>query len=161
MKILNVQTKEEFEAEQQKMFEAQEAQAEAQKLSEASDREAYLQQNNIKVKPTASGLYYIEKVKGKGAKPVAGKKVKVHYTGTLLDGSKFDSSLDRGEPFEFVLGQGQVIPGWDEGIGMMNVGGKAMLIIPSEIGYGGRAMGESIPAYSTLVFEVELLDVEK
>jgi FKBP-type peptidyl-prolyl cis-trans isomerase len=161
MKIVNVQTKEEFELERQKMFEEQQKMDEAKKLSEATDRDAYLQKNNITAKPTASGLYYIEKLKGKGPKPVAGQRVKVHYTGTLLDGTKFDSSVDRGEPFEFVLGQGQVIPGWDEGIGMMNQGGKATFIIPSEIGYGGRSMGGSIPAYSTLIFDVELVEVIK
>jgi peptidylprolyl isomerase len=85
--------------------------------------------------------------------------VKVHYTGKLLDGTKFDSSVDRGEPFGFTLGKGQVIKGWDEGIGLMNVGGKATLIIPSSIAYGDRDMG-TIPPYSTLVFDVELLEVE-
>ena len=91
---------------------------------------------------------------------MAGKKVKVHYTGTLLDGTKFDSSRDRNQPFEFTLGQSQVIKGWDEGIGMMNVGGKATLVIPSTIAYGDRDMGK-IPPFSTLVFDVELLEVGK
>ncbi|MEI6899645.1 MAG: FKBP-type peptidyl-prolyl cis-trans isomerase, partial [Bacteroidota bacterium] len=95
---------------------------------------------------------------GTGEQAVAGKKVKVHYTGTLLSGKKFDSSRDRNEPFEFVLGKGQVIPGWDEGIGMMKVGGKATLVIPSTIAYGERD-NQGIPAYSTLVFDVELLGV--
>jgi len=85
--------------------------------------------------------------------------VKVHYTGTLLNGTKFDSSRDRNEPFEFTLGQGQVIKGWDEGIALMNVGGKATLVIPSTIAYGDRDMG-TIPPYSTLVFDVELMDVK-
>jgi FKBP-type peptidyl-prolyl cis-trans isomerase len=83
----------------------------------------------------------------------------VHYTGTLLNGTKFDSSRDRNQPFEFTLGQGQVIKGWDEGIALMNVGGKATLVIPSNIAYGQQAQG-AIPAYSTLVFDVELLDVK-
>jgi peptidylprolyl isomerase len=78
----------------------------------------------------------------------------------LLNGSKFDSSVDRGEPFEFQLGMGQVIKGWDEGVAMMNVGSKGLLVIPFELAYGSRDMGERIPAYSTLVFEVELLGVE-
>ena len=118
-----------------------------------------LKDKNITARPTASGLIYVEKVKGTGAKAVAGKKVKVHYTGTLLDGTKFDSSRDRNEPFEFTLGQGQVIKGWDEGIAMMNVGGKATLVIPSTIAYGERDNGK-IPPFSTLVFDVELLDVK-
>ncbi len=85
--------------------------------------------------------------------------MKVHYTGTLLNGTKFDSSRDRNEPFEFTLGKGQVIKGWDEGIALMNVGGKATLVIPSAIAYGDRDMG-TIPPFSTLVFDVELIDVK-
>ena len=85
--------------------------------------------------------------------------MKVHYTGTLLNGTKFDSSRDRKEPFEFTLGKGQVIKGWDEGIAKMKVGGKATLVIPSSLGYAERDMG-TIPPYSTLVFDVELLDVK-
>ncbi|MCX6279724.1 MAG: FKBP-type peptidyl-prolyl cis-trans isomerase [Bacteroidetes bacterium] len=129
------------------------------KTQEGALMNKYLKDKNITAKPTASGLVYVEKVKGTGAKAVAGKKVKVHYTGTLLDGTKFDSSRDRNEPFEFNLGQGQVIKGWDEGIGMMNVGGKAILVIPSSIAYGDRDNGK-IPPFSTLVFDVELLDVK-
>ena len=119
----------------------------------------YLVDHKITAKPAPSGLIYIEKVKGTGSKAAAGKKVKVHYTGTLLNGTKFDSSRDRNEPFEFELGKGQVIKGWDEGIAMMNVGGKATLVIPSSIAYGERDMGQ-IPPYSTLVFDVELLEVK-
>jgi len=120
----------------------------------------YITDNNITVAPTASGLYYIETKAGNGPAPAAGKTVKVHYTGTLLDGTKFDSSLDRNQPFEFVLGQGQVIRGWDEGIALMKKGGKAKLIIPSSIGYGNRGAGPTIKPFSTLVFEVELLDIK-
>ena len=95
-----------------------------------------------------------------GPKPDKGDNVKVHYTGKLLDGTKFDSSVDRGKPFEFVLGQGRVIKGWDEGIAMMHKGGKATLIIPSHLGYGERGAGQGqIPPYATLIFEVELLDI--
>jgi FKBP-type peptidyl-prolyl cis-trans isomerase len=119
----------------------------------------YLKEKNITAKPTSSGIYYIEKVKGSGAKAAAGKVVKVHYTGTLLNGTKFDSSRDRNQPYEFTLGQGQVIKGWDEGFALMNVGGKATLIIPSKMGYNERDMG-TIPPYSTLVFDVELIDVQ-
>lgn len=107
---------------------------------------------------TASGLKYIDHVVGNGESPAPGKKVKVHYTGTLMDGTKFDSSVDRGQPFEFSIGVGQVIKGWDEGVMTMKVGGKRKLIIPAELGYGSRPAGK-IPPNSTLNFEVELLGV--
>jgi FKBP-type peptidyl-prolyl cis-trans isomerase len=94
---------------------------------------------------------------GKTAEP--GKVVTVHYTGYLTDGAKFDSSVDRKKPFEFILGMGQVIKGWDQGVASMRVGGKRKLTIPPELGYGGRAVGP-IPANSTLIFDVELLDVK-
>jgi FKBP-type peptidyl-prolyl cis-trans isomerase len=128
---------------------------------ELKDRSAYLQKNYPDAKPTETGLYYIREKKGHGKSPEKGDTVKVHYTGTLLDGTKFDSSLDRGEPIEFPLGQGRVIRGWDEGIAMMKKGEKAKLIIPSELGYGPRGSGQKIPPYSTLVFEVELVDFTK
>ena len=110
---------------------------------------------------TASGLKYTDLVVGKGASPVAGKQVKVHYTGTLENGKKFDSSVDRKEPFSFVIGVGQVIPGWDEGVMTMKVGGKRKLIIPSKLGYGASGAGGVIPPNATLLFDVELLDVSK
>lgn len=129
--------------------------------NETKDRAAYLAENYPDAKPTESGLYYIRTKKGSGAKPKNGEKVKVHYTGTLLDGTKFDSSVDRGEPFEFPIGQGRVIKGWDEGIAMMQKGEKGILVIPSSIGYGPRGSGPVIGPYSTLVFEVELIDIIK
>jgi peptidylprolyl isomerase len=110
---------------------------------------------------TASGLKYVDVVVGKGASPVAGKKVKVHYTGTLENGKKFDSSVDRNDPFSFTIGVGQVIRGWDEGVMTMKVGGKRKLIIPSKLGYGARGAGRDIPPNATLLFDVELLDVAK
>ena len=103
----------------------------------------------------------IEELKaGSGAEAVDGKMVKVHYTGWLTDGTKFDSSVDRGMPFEFQLGAGQVIQGWDQGVKGMKVGTKRKLTIPSELGYGSRGAGGRIPPNATLVFEVELLDVK-
>ena len=107
---------------------------------------------------TPTGLKYIDEVVGTGKTPKTGDKVKVHYTGTLEDGTKFDSSLDRNQPFEFPLGVGRVIKGWDQGIASMRVGGKRKLIIPPELAYGTRAVG-SIPANSILFFDVELIEV--
>ncbi len=160
VEVVDLKTKAEYEKEQA-LIELQMKQAdEKQKLIEKENIAKYMKEKNLSATPQPSGLVYIETLKGTGAKAEAGKKVKVHYTGTLLDGSKFDSSVDRGTPFEFTLGQGQVIRGWDEGITLMNIGGKATLIIPFEMGYGNRSMGPTIPAYSTLVFEVELIGVE-
>jgi FKBP-type peptidyl-prolyl cis-trans isomerase FkpA len=108
---------------------------------------------------TASGLKYEDVKVGTGDAAEAGKTVSVHYTGWLTDGKKFDSSKDRGQPFEFPLGGGRVIKGWDEGVKGMKVGGVRKLTIPPELGYGARGAGGAIPPNSTLVFEVELLKV--
>ncbi len=107
---------------------------------------------------TPSGLQYRDDAVGDGPEARAGQTVSVHYTGTLLDGRKFDSSRDRGQPFQFGLGAGQVIRGWDEGVAGMKVGGRRTLVIPPELGYGARAIGP-IPPNSTLRFDVELLGV--
>jgi len=109
---------------------------------------------------TKSGLEYVETQAGTGAQAVAGKTVSVHYTGKLTNGKVFDSSHTRGEPIEFPLGAGHVIKGWDEGIALMKVGGKATLTIPPELGYGQRGAGASIPPNSTLIFDVELVSVK-
>ena len=108
---------------------------------------------------TPSGLQYEELAIGEGDLAEAGKTVDVHYTGWLTDGFKFDSSVDRGQPFNFQLGAGHVIRGWDEGVAGMRVGGKRKLTIPSELGYGPRGAGGVIPPNATLVFDVELLGV--
>jgi FKBP-type peptidyl-prolyl cis-trans isomerase len=110
---------------------------------------------------TASGLQYWDFVVGSGATAAAGNTVKVHYTGFLTTGAKFDSSRDRGEPFSFPLGARQVIKGWDEGVAGMKVGGQRQLRIPPELGYGATGAGGVIPPNATLIFDVELLEVGK
>lgn len=107
---------------------------------------------------TPSGLQYRDEAVGEGQEARAGDTVSVHYTGTLEDGRKFDSSRDRGQPFSFPLGAGQVIKGWDEGVAGMKIGGRRQLRIPADLGYGARNMGP-IPANSTLLFDVELLGI--
>ena len=110
---------------------------------------------------TASGLQYWDLVVGTGPSAVPGSTVKVHYSGFLTTGGKFDSSRDRGEPFSFPLGAGQVIKGWDEGVAGMKVGGQRQLRIPPQLGYGATGAGGAIPPNATLIFDVELLGVEK
>lgn len=108
---------------------------------------------------TASGLQYVDLVKGTGREAHAGETAVVHYTGWLEDGTKFDSSVDRGTPFSFRLGAGRVIKGWDEGVLGMHIGTKRKLTIPSKLGYGSRGAGRLIPPNATLIFEVELMDL--
>lgn len=115
-------------------------------------------ENNQEV-TTPSGLKYVDQAVGTGEVAVAGKNVNVHYTGWLENGKKFDSSVDRGQPFSFPLGAGRVIKGWDEGVQGMRVGGKRKLTIPSDLGYGSRGAGGVIPPNATLIFDVELLGV--
>jgi FKBP-type peptidyl-prolyl cis-trans isomerase len=115
--------------------------------------------SNAEETVTASGLKYVDQVVGAGDVAVAGKTVSVHYTGWLENGKKFDSSVDRGQPFSFPLGAGRVIKGWDEGVQGMKIGGKRKLTIPSDLGYGSRGAGGVIPPNATLIFDVELLGV--
>lgn len=135
------------------------AEAEANRVADSAALVKYIADNNVTVKPSKTGVYRIITKQGTGAKVADGKSVSIHYTGTLLNGKKFDSSYDRNEPITIVEGQHQVIPGWEEGLMGLAEGTKATLIIPSEQGYGDRAMGEDIPAHSTLVFDVEVMSV--
>ncbi|MDJ1185250.1 FKBP-type peptidyl-prolyl cis-trans isomerase [Roseofilum casamattae] len=113
----------------------------------------------VEMTETPSGLKYTDLVVGEGDSPQKGDRVEVHYVGTLENGSKFDSSRDRGQPFVFQIGVGQVIQGWDEGVASMKVGGKRKLVVPPALGYGSRGIGP-IPGNSTLIFEVELLGIK-
>lgn len=116
----------------------------------------YLTENEITTQPTESGLYFVEKVKGNGKKVSAGDSISVSYKGYFINGEVFDSTEKSGKPFNFKVGIGKVIPGWDEGLTYMNQGGEALLIIPSEIGYGFNGYYPYIPPYSTLIFEVKI-----
>jgi FKBP-type peptidyl-prolyl cis-trans isomerase len=148
----------EQEAEAKKMREEMMKKVEAQKPIDDAIITKYLADNKINnAKKTASGLYYVINKPGSGKSPVAGDEVKVHYTGTLLDGTKFDSSVDRGQPFSFQLGRGRVIQGWDEGIALLKKGAKATFFIPSSLAYGPQGAGATIKPFSVLKFEIELL----
>ncbi|MDN5329756.1 MAG: peptidylprolyl isomerase [Bacteroidales bacterium] len=153
VEVVDIKTPEDIKKE--KELEKEEARKkEQQRIKE------YLSKNNIQVQPTSSGLYFIELIKGSGKPPKTNNKVKVNYTGWLLDGTKFDSSYDKGQPFEFILGRGNVIAGWDEAVAMMKPGSKAKVIIPSKLGYGERGAQPNIPPFAPLVFEIELLSYE-
>jgi FKBP-type peptidyl-prolyl cis-trans isomerase len=132
--------------------------AEEKAKAEQAAMDKVLNEKYANAKTTASGLRYITEKEGTGAAPVATSKVTVHYTGTLLDGKKFDSSVDRGQPATFPLNQ--VIPGWTEGLQLMKVGGKTKFIIPPALGYGANGAGGVIPPNAWLIFDVELLDVK-
>lgn len=162
--LKEITPKAEVEARQKKQMEEQEAmmrqREEMAKELEPKEKpaiEEFVKKNKISVKPTESGLYYIETKRGTGANPKETDVVKVHYTGKLLDGTVFDSSIERGEPVEFPLNQ--VIRGWTEGLKLMKKGGKATLLLPSSIAYGPNGAGDRIPPYSPLLFDVELLDI--
>ncbi|MGC4010099.1 MAG: FKBP-type peptidyl-prolyl cis-trans isomerase [Pseudomonas sp.] len=153
VKMHNVMTMQEYNQEQVIM-------AKKAKQDEDAVLAAYIKNNNIPAKlDTTTGLYYQVVQEGAGAFPKKGNKVIVHYTGYLLNGEIFDSSRDRGEPFDFILGKGYVIEGWDEGIPLMHKGEKGILYIPSYRGYGPQRAG-TIPPNSILIFEVELLDIK-
>lgn len=137
-------------------YKSQPIQSQKEVVAESSP----LVENNTMQNNEAQGLKIEDLVVGTGAEATNGKLISVHYTGTLTNGTKFDSSKDRNEPFEFTLGAGQVIQGWDLGFSGMKVGGKRKLTIPAELGYGAQGAGGVIPPNATLIFEVELLGVK-
>jgi peptidylprolyl isomerase len=139
---------------------AAKAQIEVLKKGQQTEIETFAKANNMQLKTLPSGLNYVIETEGTGAQAQAGKTVSVHYTGKLLNGTKFDSSVDRGQPIEFPLGVGQVIKGWDEGIALFKVGGKGKLLIPSYLAYGEQGSPPVISPNSVLVFDIELVNVK-
>lgn len=144
-----------------KMIEAMKARYPEETARAYAEMQQYFAVNGVNATPTASGLYYVMTEEGNGEMPAKGDNVKVHYTGKLLDGTVFDSSIERGEPIDFPLGMGYVIPGWDEGIMLMSVGEKGVLYIPYYLAYGSNGAGPVIPPFSNLIFDVELVEIQK
>ena len=159
-KLNHILPKEEFEAIQAERAQEYEAMVEKFRVSEDSLISDYLTKNNIKVKPTDDGLYFMKQVSGTGKAIKTGSVVAVHYTGKLLDGSIFDSSIERGTPIELAVGSGQVIPGWEKTLLLMRGGDKATVLIPSKLAYGSRGADYLIPPYTPLIFDMEIVSVE-
>jgi FKBP-type peptidyl-prolyl cis-trans isomerase FkpA len=153
LKVIKVSNQEEMRREQRAM-EAKQIKTDSLLINN------YIKANGLSAQRTQSGLYYVQTQKGNGASPKSGQNVQVHYTGKTLNGNIFDSSVQRGTPFEFMLGMGQVIKGWDEGIALMKTGEKGTLLIPSGLGYGASGAGANIPPNSVLIFDVELIGIK-
>ena len=153
--LQDIVTKEEF-AEEQANYQAQMEQVRQQEPELIAN---YVKENNIKAQPTADGLYIIVKKAGKGTKVAVGRQVAMHYTGRLLDGTVFDSSIGK-EPLSYVVGQMGLIRGWEEGVMGQSEGSQLQLIIPSAMGYGSQGAGQQIPPYSPLVFDIEIVSVK-
>jgi FKBP-type peptidyl-prolyl cis-trans isomerase len=165
LKLKNITPKEEYERQQAVQAQMYEAMIEELRLEEEDLIQDYIATHKIKAKATENGLYLQKNSVGKGKAIKSGATVKVHYTGKLLDGSVFDSSLERGEPIMLVVGSGQVIPGWEEALLLMKGGDRATVIVPSKMAYGRRGFrgerGETIiPPYTPLLFEMEVVSVE-
>lgn len=163
IKMASIQSATKMKEEAKKQQEAQKASAAQQGVSDVATIEEFLKSKNItNYKKTASGLIYVVHKEGTGDKPKEGQQVTVNYTGALLNGTKFDSNIEKEfghvEPFTFPLGKKAVIQGWDEGFALLNKGTKATLYLPSNLGYGPTGAGDKIPANSILVFDVELID---
>lgn len=161
IKVLDHKTQEEYMKEARLRQEQYNSMLEELKTKEITDREEYLKKNNIVQKPTPEGLFFTLLKQGSGQTVQAGDLVKAHYTGYFLSGEKFDSSENAPEPFSFVAGRGNVIKGWDIAVLKMRKGDKARLIVPSELAYGESRPDFPIPPYSTLVFEIEIVDIER
>ncbi len=159
IKILEVKNAEQFAVEAQKMQQEYEVKLEQVRMQEMEKLKEFIEKNKIKEEPKASGLYFISQTQGSGPQVKKGDKVLVHYTGRFIDGQIFDSS-EGGEPMPVEVGMGQVIEGFDEALLLMKKGGKARAIIPSSIGYGASEPGGKIPPYTTLVFDIEMVDVQ-
>ena len=142
-----------------KIFESEQVKQKEMEAAKAKKMEEKIAKMAEGATTTSSGLKYIIQEQGDGDKPHPGDRVSVHYAGYLINGTKFDSSYDRNQPFEFVLGQGRVIKGWDEGVALLNIGTKAKFFIPANLAYGSRGAGGVIPPNATLIFEVELLGI--
>lgn len=162
--FVNFKSQADMQKEMEKQAQAMKQQAAGQMEVDDKKLQDYFGKNGIKATKTASGLYYVVKSAGNGAQPTPGQTVTVNYTGKTLEGVTFDSNQDpkfnHVQPFEFVVGQGQVIPGWDEGIALLKKGSKATLYIPSPLAYGAQAPSPEVGANSILIFDVELTDVK-
>jgi len=160
LKLNNILPKEEFEAMQYERAQQYEAMIEEYRISEEGLINDYVAKNNIKIAPTEDGIYFMKTVSGKGKAITIGSKVSVHYTGKMLDGSVFDSSVEYGTPFDVVVGNGHVIPGWEKALLLMRGGDKATVLIPSKLAYGSRGADYVIPPYTPLLFDMEIVSVE-
>jgi FKBP-type peptidyl-prolyl cis-trans isomerase len=158
LKLKKIIPKEEYEQQEAEQMLQYEAMMEEYRLQEESMIEEYVQKH--KATPTNNGLYMIQKKPGKGKEIKYSSKVQVHYTGKFLDGTVFDSSVERGEPIELIVGQGRVIPGWENALMLMRGGDKATVLIPSELAYGSTGVEYFIPPYTPLIFEMEVVSVE-
>ena len=156
--IEDIMTREEFENYQKEQYEKMKMNDDQQLSIDLELIDNYLKENNIDATKTSSGLHYVITKMGTGENAASGDNVTLHYTGMLLNGEKFDSSLDRNQPFSFQLGQGMVIRGWDEGITYFNKGSEGTLYIPSSLGYGPSGAGGAIPPNAILIFEIQVLD---
>jgi FKBP-type peptidyl-prolyl cis-trans isomerase len=160
LKLNSILPKEEYETMQAERMQQYEAMIEGFRVSEDSLIHDYVLRNHIKVAPTEDGIYFIKTFSGKGKPISTGSTVSVHYTGKLIDGSVFDSSLDYGTPFDVTVGQGQVIVGWEKALLFMRGGDKVTVLIPSKLAYGSRGADYVIPPYTPLIFDMEIVSVE-